>query len=124
MSNLSEGVGYWVYAKTAFNLNYATNLAPTWGGLIGSVISAVSTPPTYSLVPDWNLIGFKSQPNATEPKTVGQFLLSINGTYYSASVWVYDNVNGVWVNASQSTTLYPGDGMWVYMKATGTLMPQ
>jgi hypothetical protein len=91
----------------------------------GTVIPPASAPPAYALLVGWDLVGFKSQPNATAPKTVGQFLLSINGAYDSANVWVYDNSNGVWIDAIQSTTLHPGDAMWIYVTSTSgtTLRP-
>jgi hypothetical protein len=112
LTSLNDGYGYWVYMRSADTLYVS-----------GTVIPPASNPPAYALLVGWDLVGFKSQPNATAPRTVGEFLLSIDGSYVSSDVWLYDNVGGVYVRADSSETLHPGDAMWVRMIAAATLYP-
>lgn len=91
--------------------------------LVGYVISPFTGPPAYSLSAGWNMLGFSPMP-VLENETVGQYLLSINGTYDQNRVWVYDSLNQLWVRAGSSTWLVPGEGMWIYMKTAATLNPQ
>ena len=113
---MNDGYGYEVYMRSADTL-YVN----------GSAIPFGSTPPSYPLVAGWNLVGFKSQPNATEPRTIGAYLMSIDGSYDHASVWLYNNTRGMWVRADTDpitgTVLRPGDAMWVLMTTPVTLRP-
>jgi len=120
-----DGKGYWVYAEVAFTLNNANNLAPTWGGLVGSVIVPSSPPPSYSLTVGWNLAGYKPEPDPTMSETVSTYLSSINGVYNVNSVWIYDNPTGTWVQATGATMIAPGEAMWIYVTshAGATLRP-
>lgn len=70
LTSMPDGLGYWVYMTQRDTLY-----------LTGSVIPPTSNPPSYPLVSGWNLVGFKPQPNATEPKTVGTYLMSIDSSY-------------------------------------------
>ena len=116
LTTMNDGYGYEVYMRSADTL-YVN----------GSAIPFGSTPPSYPLVAGWNLVGFKSQPNATEPRTVGAYLMSINGSYDHASAWVYNNTRGMWIRADTNpitgTVLRPGDAMWVLMTTPATLRP-
>jgi len=123
LKNLVDGKGYWVYAKAAFTLNNANSMAPTWGGLIGSVIPSLSLPPTYALNAGWNLVGYKPQPDATATENVTTYLQSLNGHYDLANVWIYDNVDQVWVRATPDTQLKPSEAMWIFMNSPATLRP-
>ena len=113
---MTDGYGFEVYMRSADTL-YVN----------GSAIPFGSTPPSYLLVAGWNLVGFKSQPNATESKTVGAYLASIDMSYDHANVWVYSNAAGVWIRAdtdpAMGTVLRPGDGMWILMTTPATLKP-
>ena len=125
LKNMVDGKGYWVYAEAAFTLNNANNLAPTWGGLVGSVILPSSPPPSYSLTVGWNLAGYKPQPNPTASETVSTYLSSINGDYNVNSLWIYGNPTGTWVRATDATMIAPGEAMWIYVTshAGATLRP-
>ena len=110
-----DGAGYWVLTKgPGVVLKF-----------VGSVIPPASGPPSYALQAGWNLVGYKPQPNASEPKSVGTYLSSIAGKYDPNNVWVYDNTIGNWIRASQdgSTWLKPGQAMWVLMTAPAILRP-
>jgi hypothetical protein len=113
LTTLNDGVGYWVYMRSADTL-YVN----------GTVIPPASNPPAYALVSGWNLVGFKSQPNATEPKTVSQFLGSISGSYDGNEVWLYNSSSHIWAQMGASDTLHPGDAFWVRMTAAATLYPE
>ena len=125
LKNMVDGKGYWVYAEVTFTLNNANNLAPTWGGLVGSVIVPSSPPPSYSLTVGWNLAGYKPEPDPTMSETVSTYLSSINGVYNVNSVWIYDNPTGTWVQATGATMIAPGEAMWIYVTshAGATLRP-
>ena len=116
LTTMNDGYGYEVYMRFPDTL-YVN----------GSAIPFGSTPPSYPLVAGWNLVGFKSQPNATEPRTVGAYLMSIDGSYDHASVWVYNNTRGMWIRADTNpitgTILRPGDAIWVLMTTPATLRP-
>ena len=86
----------------------------------GSVILPGSTPPTYTLVQGWNLVGFKPEPSV-QNETVGAYLSSIEGSYDMNNVWVYSNTG--WVRAASNYLLQPGQGMWILMTAPATLRP-
>lgn len=109
LTTMQDGLGYWVYMAHPDTL-YVT----------GSVIPPAASPPTYSLPAGWNLIGFKPQPDPTSSETVIAYLTSISGNYDVDNVWVY---NGSWVRATGSTSLTPGEGMWVLMTSPATLKP-
>ncbi|MGA2462720.1 MAG: choice-of-anchor U domain-containing protein [Candidatus Bathyarchaeia archaeon] len=114
LTSLNDGYGYWVYMQSADTL-YVN----------GTVIPPASIPPAYALVAGWNLVGFKSQPNATEPKTVGVYLSSITSSYDVGNVWLYDNPSGTWVRADSSYVIQPGQAMWVLVTSPSgaTLRP-
>lgn len=119
LKSLVDGKGYWVYTKSAFTLNNANDAFPTWGGLVGSVIPSLTSPPSYQLTAGWNLLGYKPQPDPTASESVASYLSSIGGSY--DSVWVYSN--GSWVRATGATSLTPGEAMWILMAAPATLRP-
>jgi hypothetical protein len=114
LSTMVDGNGYWIYMRMADTLYVG-----------GYVIAPSSTPPSYSLVPGWNLVGFKPQPTVTD-ETVGAYLSSISGKYDTSNVWLYDNLGNTWIRATNSDVLYPGDAMWILMTTTtpATLLPQ
>lgn len=103
------GLGYWIYMTRSDTL-YVT----------GYVIPPASTPPTYTLTAGWNMLGFKPQP-IVQNETVGQYLVSINGKYDMSNVWIYDNFAGKWIRASSSDWLLPGQAMWIFVTATGSI---
>jgi hypothetical protein len=106
LTSMTDGNGYWIYMRTSDTVY-----------IDGSVIAPVSTPPTYSLVQGWNLIGFKPEPTV-QSETVGAYLSSISGTYDPRNIWIYDNPNGTWIRATDSTMLQPGQAMWIYVTST------
>ena len=119
LTTMQDGLGYWIYMNQNDTL-YVN----------GYVIPPAASPPSYSLPVGWNLIGFKPQPTVTSEQTGGTsgYLNSIEATpagpkYDVTSVWIYDNVHGTWTRATDSTTINPGQALWIYMYSAGTLHP-
>jgi len=106
-----DGNAYWIY-MTKNDTLYVD----------GTVIPPSSSPPTYSLVQGWNLVGFKPEP-AVQNETVGTYLSSITGSYDVKNVWVYNNSGESWIRADSSYALQPGQGIWILMTAPATLKP-
>ena len=123
LQNLVDGKGYWAYAKAAFTLNNAKNATATRGGLVGSVVPSIASPPSYSLNTGWNLVGYKPQPNASADEMVTAYLQSLTGHYELANVWIFDNTNQVWIRATQDTQLKPSEAMWIFLNTPATLRP-
>jgi len=111
LKTMQDGMGYWLYMN-----------APAVLPLNGTVIAPATVPPTYSLVFGWNLVGFKPQPTV-QNETVGQYLMSISGSYDQNNVWIYQNSSGTWIEGSGSTQIQPGQAMWILMTAPATLKP-
>jgi hypothetical protein len=112
LTAMVDGEGYWIYMRTTDTLYVG-----------GYVIAPGSTPPSYSLPLGWNLVGFKPQPTVTGG-TVSVYLSSVAGKYDVSNVWVYDNLGDTWTRATGSTSLDPGDSMWILMTAPAVLTPQ
>lgn len=113
LTTMVDGNGYWIY------MNHNDTLLVN-----GFIVPPASSPPTYSLVQGWNLVGFKPQPTiGTE--TLGNYLININGMYDTAHVYAYDNSAGMWKNLSATDSLSVGEAFWVVVTpATGaTLKP-
>ena len=112
LTTLNDGYGYW------FCMSKADILL-----VDGTLIPPAGMPPSYALMAGWNLVGFKSQPNADETKSVGTYLSSISGSYDLNSVWIYENSSGAWTRAGSGYVLQPGQAMWVLMTAPAILRP-
>jgi len=111
LTTMSDGDAYWIYMKAADTLF-----------VNGTVIPPAAVPHTYPLVAGWNLVGFKPQPTITN-MTVGDYLLSITGSYDTNSVWIYNNPDGLWTRANSSTLIHVGDAMWILVTTPATLRP-
>ncbi|MGA8857796.1 MAG: hypothetical protein WB643_11605 [Candidatus Bathyarchaeia archaeon] len=122
LSTMQDGVGYWIYMTKADNLTVVGSIFPL----------PPATPPSYPLSAGWNLIGFKPEPTILS-ENVTFYLQSLGTKYDNNSVWTYSNSLGTWTrNAcgyapvglpTCAYVLTPGEGLWVYMTAAGTLYP-
>jgi len=110
LTKMVDGKGYWVYVTDAFNMT-----------VTGYVVPPGSAPASYPMITGWNLIGFKPSPTIKN-ETLATYLTSISGKYPVA--WVYDNLNQTWLRGAGGLQLAPGEGMWIYLNATATLVPQ
>jgi len=121
LKTMTDGNAYWVY------LNGFPPNSTIW--VYGSVIAPAALPPSYSLLPGWNLVGYKPQPDENASKTVGSYLSSIDGKYDTNNVWIYNNLADTWIRANvnpiNGTVIHPADGMWILITATSavTLRP-
>ena len=117
LTTMQDGVGYWIY-MTRPDMLYVS----------GYVIPPAAGPPSYSLTLGWNLIGFKPQPTVGQEQvnalpSTGGYLNSINAKYDPNNVWIYDNTRQTWTRATSTTTIQPGQGLWVYMTSAAALYP-
>jgi len=108
---VQDGAAYWIYMGKADTL---------W--VNGYVIPPASSPPSYSLAAGWNMIGFKPQPSVVS-ETVSAYLTSLGTKYDPNNVWLYDNPSGTWTRAAGSTSITPGQGIWIFMTSAATLYP-
>ena len=111
LTTMVDGNAYWIYMRSPDTLY-----------INGSIIPPAQTPPSYSLVQGWNLVGFKPQPILAN-ETVGTYLTSITGKYDTSNVWILDNVSGNWIRATDSTWIRPGEAMWILMTTPEALRP-
>lgn len=111
LTTMTDGNGYWIYVNQADTLL-----------VNGFVIPPASSPPTYSLVQGWNLVGFKPQPTIGS-ETLGNYLASITGMYDTAHVYTYDNSAGIWKTLAASDSLSVGQAFYVIITApSGTTL--
>ena len=115
LTEMVDGVGYWVFMEEADTL---TTTGRQW-----PVPPAV--PPTYDVVVGWNLIGFKSTGNSIDyavgPPETG-YLLNIAGTY--PVLWSYDAVTGQYSNVKDvADGMEVGHGFWIWITEVGIIVP-
>jgi len=103
---MDDGWGYWI------NMNSAATLSVS--GVVNPLANA-GTPPTYAVVPGWNLIGFKS----TTAQTAGDYLAAIAGQW--TKIWGY--ASGQYSAVTSSGMLQPGYGYWIAVTSAGTIFP-
>ena len=114
LTTMQDGYGYWIFMTKADILSVT--------GMVFTLPPAL--PSSYKLNAGWNLVGFKPQP-IVAPETVGTYLTSISGYYSANNVWVYNNTSGAWTRATSTTTLTPGEAMWIFVTSPSgaTLRP-
>jgi hypothetical protein len=105
-----DGSGYWVFTTS-------NTVVLSFGGWI--IQPPPSLPPAYTLVKGWNLVGFKPEPTI-QNEPVNQYLSSVSGSYDPNNVWIYA---GSWLRATGSTSLAPGEAMWILMTSPANLRP-
>jgi len=106
---MADGNGYWIESPSSQTL--------TVTGVVGHTPPA--TPPTYSVVAGWNLVGFKSTDLTTSLST---YLAGTNPTtayVFNSGTQSYNSVSVT------SSTVYgvPGAGYWVAFPAAATIYP-
>ena len=47
----------------------------------------------------------------------------MSGLYAVNNVWLYDDATATWIRATASTSLAPGEGMWIPIISPATLQP-
>ncbi len=106
LTTMVDGKGYWVIMSTGATLAGTGKELPL----------PPETPPTYTVVEGWNLIGFKS----LTPRTAGDYLAAIAGDY----TVIYRFTGGVFSAVQASDNMILGEGYWIAITATtGTIYP-
>jgi PKD repeat protein len=115
LTTMEAGLGYWVY------MNMTDTLC-----IVGQPLPDPPTiPPTYPVVPGWNLLGFKS----TVPMHHSTYLASLwSGGFPNYSViWDFDGSVDEYINIfpaeENGGMLQPGHGFWLWATAAGEIVP-
>ncbi len=139
LETMDTGKGYWVYMnESAFAMSapLAPGLpqtpAPIRMSYVGQFLEPATVPPTYNLVAGWNLAGFHGE----WAKAVSSYLA---GVTYPQRLWAYvlryDNlirfekdqppeiVLGGFASMTESDSMEPGGGYWVFLAAPGNIGP-
>ncbi|WP_243113858.1 Ig-like domain-containing protein [Desulfofundulus salinus] len=104
---MRDGKGYWV--KVNGDCSFAVE------GVEMPVGPQV--PPSYELVPGWNLIGFKS----TVPEKASEYLAAMAGKY--TVIYGYDAATQRFHQVLAGENLQPGKGYWIAVTAPGYIYP-
>ncbi|OGO18314.1 MAG: hypothetical protein A2Z02_04460 [Chloroflexi bacterium RBG_16_48_7] len=95
---------------------WPSSITFTFQGRKGPVLT--SSPPTYSFVAGWNLMGYKS--TLTIHSLADYLSLSTDET---RTAYSYNHSAGAWTSVSTTENLTPGAGYWVYFPAAKTVAP-
>ena len=102
-TTMVDGKGYWVHMTAASSI--------TLSGVVNP--NPPQTPPTYSVVTGWNLMGFKS----TCARTAGSYL---SGVPY-VRIWGF--ADGAWRAIQSADKMQAGLGYWIAATGAGTIYP-
>jgi hypothetical protein len=103
LTKIEDGKAYWIDMKNDGTL--------TVEGV--AIVLPGQVPPSYNVVPGWNMVGFKSMVNMT----AGDYL---DGT---DPVRIYKFWAGAWEVVPASYNMTPGLGYWVAFPTPGTIYP-
>jgi hypothetical protein len=111
LTEMVDGLGYWVFAGTAGTMIFDGQPMPDPPAL----------PPTYDVVAGWNMIGVKSE----TPVHHSAYLMSITGDY--SVLYAMDADSGMWIGVypkeENGGMMVPGHGFWIWMNSAGTIVP-
>jgi hypothetical protein len=111
LTDMVDGLGYWVFAGTAGTMIFDGQPMPDPPAL----------PPTYDVVAGWNMIGVKS----ITPVHHSAYLMSIAGKY--SVIYAMDADMGTWIGVypkeENGGMMVPGHGFWIWMNSAGTIVP-
>ncbi len=107
LAEMRDGRGYWV--KVNADCSFAVD------GVVLPMPPQV--PPSYELVPGWNLIGFKS----TVPKKASEYLAAMAGKY--TVIYGYDAATQRFQQVLADDNFEPGKGYWIAVTAAGRIYP-
>lgn len=106
LSTMVDGKGYWINVASDQTLSVTGTALP----------NPPQTPPTYSVVVGWNLIGFKSTSVSTTYATYLAGTTSVRAYGYNSTTQQYETI-------LTTTNMVPGKGYWVSFTAAGTIYP-
>jgi hypothetical protein len=104
LTEMRDGWGYFVKMKAPATLTVRGFVTPAFP----------AAPPTYRVVPGWNLMGFKSK----QPLPVQEYLRALGSKW--ASIWRY---GPPWLKVLSTDSLAPGQGYWLYALEEGVIVP-
>jgi hypothetical protein len=107
LTQMRDGRGYWVKVNADCSF--------TVDGVVLPMPPQV--PPSYELVPGWNLIGFKS----TVPKKASEYLAAMAGKY--TVIYGYDASTQRFQQVLADDSLQPGQGYWIAVTESGRIYP-
>ena len=115
LDTIQDGVGYW------FSMNMTDTLC-----IEGQPLpDPPAVPPTYEVVPGWNLIGYKAM--VPQHHSVYLFNLWSGGTPNYSIIWGYDGSVPEYLNIfpmeQNDGMLEPGHGYWLWATVAGTIVP-
>jgi hypothetical protein len=105
LTEMHDGQGYWVFMEEADTLTVTGREWPV----------PPDVPPFYTVVEEWNLIGFKSLVDMDAE----EYLVSF--TAYPV-LWSYDAVMAMYTNVVEGT-MEVGHGFWLWATKAGTIVP-
>jgi hypothetical protein len=108
-TQLPDGFGEWVYANAYDVLIVQGTISPTPPAL----------PTTYLWTQGWVLAGYKS----IIPRTVSTYIGSLQSSSYYALFYTWNAVTQAWNLLYPSSTLYPGQGFWIYLYSNQNEIP-
>ena len=115
LTTIEAGVGYWI------TMNMTDTLC-----IVGKPLpDPPAIPPTYDVVPGWNLIGFKS----TVPVHHSDYLIGLwsGGEPNYSVIWSFDGSIPEYVNIfpmeANGGMMEPGHGFWLWATAAGQIVP-
>ena len=136
---METGRGYWIKMKDGV-FDYDAPLGPGLPATprpvvfnyLGQFLKPGTVPPTYPVVPGWNLVGFHSE-DMLDVTTALQSLESPDRIW--ASLYQYDNlidfttgenveiILGGFKRVLPDGQMVPGKGYWAYMVEDGVIVP-
>lgn len=108
LTEIVDGQGYWI------NMNAAGDLCFDGEQYVASPLDL---PPSYGVLPGWNLIGFKS----TVAKSPVEYLAGIAGKY--VMIYGYDGGSYYIVGSPGHEMMQPCHGYWIAVTQPGTIYP-
>ncbi|HEY90580.1 MAG TPA: hypothetical protein G4O07_01980 [Dehalococcoidia bacterium] len=105
LAEMRDGQGYWVFMNEADTLTVTGREWPV----------PPDVPPFYTVVEEWNLIGFKSLIDMDDTEYLVSFTAYPVLWSYDADVGQYTNVKG--------DTMEVGHGFWLWATGAGTIVP-
>lgn len=111
LTQMVGGMGYWISMTGSDTLAISGIEMP----------EPPTAPPAYDVAEGWNLMGVKDV--AQEGILYSQYLISIDGDFSVIWGYVDDYFNIHPIGVVPETTLWPGQGCWLWMQVGGIIVP-
>jgi len=105
LDTMTSGYGYWVSVLNNTSIS-------GWGSLF---TAGPTVPPSRTLSPGWNMIGYYQLPGTdySTPSAAFSSLKNVSGERYWTSLWGFNNESGVFNSVSN---ISPGDAFWMSLR--------